>query len=66
MFEDHSEWKLWFNNNEYASGRKKGTGTYVAAPNCDQKLLTMFHDYGYQIYDNPGCLDKAAPLRAIG
>lgn len=70
-FEDHAEWKLWFNNNEYASGREEGASTYGATPNCYQKLLTMFQDYGYQIYDSSDykkldCLDKSALLRAIG
>ncbi len=70
-FADHAEWILFFNNNEYASGREEGASTYGATPNCYQKLLTMFQDYSFQIYDNSDykkldCLDKAKLLDAIG
>ncbi len=70
-FDDHAEWILYFNNDEYASGREDGASTYGATPNCYQKLLTMFQDYGFQIYDDSDykkldCLDKATLLRAIG
>ncbi len=69
-FEDHAEWQLWFNNNEYASGREEGSSTYGETPNCYQRLLAMFQDYSFQIYDDSDykkldCLDKAALLRAI-
>lgn len=69
-FEDHAEWKLWFNDNEYASGREEGGSTYGATPNCYQNLLNMFQDYGFQIYDNSDyiqldCLNQNELLNAI-
>lgn len=66
----NAEWKLWFNNNEYASGSETVSDTYGATPQCYQKLLAMFQEYGFQInddskYEKLECLDKEALLNII-